>query len=94
MRHATLLTPPESLASLRHLLSLDKGSGEFEEALAKVLLDFSSHSFEKGHAEGLKEGLARGRRAGRGLPEIAKRPGRPKSVARMIKEAGGWPAAK
>jgi len=88
---ATLPPPPGSPASLRHLLSLAKGTREFEEALARILWAFSSHSFEIGHVEGLKEGLVRGRRRAKGLPEIPKPRGRPISVTRMIEEAGGWP---
>jgi hypothetical protein len=78
--------PPEVLAALRRVLALAKGSPEFENAMADFMCLFGAHASSTGYAEGMKEGLVRGRRRAKGLPEKAKRHVRPMSTARKIRE--------
>jgi hypothetical protein len=80
--------PTKVRAALRQVLNLPHGSREFEIALADLLFNLSQHAAAAGYDAGLKEGRIRGRRRAKGLPEIAKPRGRPKSVARLLREAG------
>jgi hypothetical protein len=83
---------PEHIKTLRELLALIKGNAELESAV--VAFAAATHKYgltigcEMGYAEGLRQGHIRGRRKAKGLPEIAKPRGRPKSVARLLREAG------
>jgi hypothetical protein len=86
--------PPEVRTALRRVLDIANGSREFEIALADLMVRLSEHASTTGYAEGMKEGRIRGRRKGRGLPEIAKPRGRPMSVDTIIKKLGGWPDSR
>src|ERR1700730_17433483 len=89
--------PPEHIKALRDLLALARGNPRLEAAVEAFAVSLHKYAIEigieMGYAAGLKQGLIRGRRRAKGLPEVAKRRGRPTSVDRLIKEAGGWPPA-
>jgi hypothetical protein len=84
--------PPEHIRTLRALLAIAKDNRELEDAVVTFALALHRHAYETGrelgYAEGLRQGRTRGRRRAKGLDEIAKPNGRPRSVDRILKEAG------
>jgi hypothetical protein len=90
--------PPEVRASLHRLVILARSrefkisqpdfTCLFETAMVDFMLHFGEHASTTGFAEGMRQGHIRGRRKGRGLPEIAKPRGRPMSVNSIMKKIG------
>jgi hypothetical protein len=85
------IPPPEHIKALRALFALAEGNSELEAEIEAFALAMHRHGLQTGderYAEGLRQGCVRGRRRAKGLLEVAKRPGRPRTLDQRLKELG------
>jgi hypothetical protein len=84
----TTSLPPEALATLRAALSLANNNPKLTAAIESLAIQLNRHALSAGYnlayEDGLKEGRVRGRRKAKGLPEMAKRRGRPMAIDRLL----------
>jgi hypothetical protein len=84
-------TLPIHIRTLRVLLYLAKDNRELEDAVVYFAIALGRHAIklnEIAYDNGLQRGRIRGRRLAKGLDEIPKPRGRPKSLDRRLKELG------